>query len=134
MKKLWYFVLFELVAKFCFGTIWRPSKVRHTECLHWLKLGLHVDLVTRGNEAAAAGVLFARLHCTQENPVTHEWGLLLPGQCHPTGVKPLELLQAFSKATEIAIIVGSAADFHNRHFKGCASLKLHMFCCRLISK
>jgi len=33
--------------------------------------GLHVNLVTRGNEAAAAGAPFARLHCTQEKRVTH---------------------------------------------------------------
>jgi len=37
-----------------------------------VKLGLHVNLVARGNEAAAAGAPFARLHCTQEKRVTHE--------------------------------------------------------------
>jgi len=34
-----------------------------------LKLGLHVILVTHGNEAAAAP--FARLHCIQEKRITH---------------------------------------------------------------
>ena len=33
------------------------------------RLGLHVILVTRGNEAAAAPV--ARQHCTQEKRITH---------------------------------------------------------------
>ena len=37
-----------------------------------LKLGLHVTLLTRGNEEAAADVPFARLHCTQEKRITHE--------------------------------------------------------------
>jgi len=77
------------------------------------KLGLHVNLVTRGNEAAAADAPFARLHCTQEKRFRHEWRLLLPGQCHPAGVQPLVLLQAFSNAAKIAIIAGSAADFDN---------------------
>jgi len=36
-----------------------------------LKLGLHVNLDTRGNEAATAGAPFARLHCTQEKRVIH---------------------------------------------------------------
>jgi len=62
-----------------------------------LKLGLHVNLVTRGNEAAAASAPFAHLRCTQEKRGTHEWRLLLPRQCHPAGVQPLELLQVFSK-------------------------------------
>jgi len=35
-------------------------------------MGLNLNLVTRGNEAAAAGVPFARLHYMEENPVTHE--------------------------------------------------------------
>jgi len=64
-----------------------------------VKLGSHVNLVTRRNEAAAAVAPFARSHCTQAKRVAHEWRLLLPGQCHPAGVQPLELLQAFSMAT-----------------------------------
>jgi len=65
-----------------------------------VKLGLHVNLVTRGNEAAAAGIPFARLPCTQDNRVTHEWRLLVHGQCHPAGIQLLELLQGFSKARQ----------------------------------
>jgi len=37
-----------------------------------LKLALHVPLVTRGNEAAAAIAPFVRLHCTQDKRITHE--------------------------------------------------------------